>query len=82
MQTMFLQMKSIAKKLKGKKFEVVRTDLEAPVPEHSIELWRKRGLQPHEKGIAEVRFKGNDKTYIYPLFFEARQPESLELSKS
>ncbi len=75
-QTMFLQMKWIAKRLKGKKFEVVQTDLAAPVPQKSLELWRKRGLKPCDKGIAQVKFEGKDTIYIYPLFFETEQPNS------
>lgn len=71
MQTMFLKMKGIVKKLKGE-FSVVRTDLEAPVPEWSIELWQKRGLQPVKTGIAEVKFEGKEKIYVFPLFFEMK----------
>ncbi len=75
MQTMFLKIEAITKKLKGKEFTVVRTDLNAPVPENSIELWQRRGFKPCKTGIAEVKFAGNELIYLYPLFFETKDPD-------
>lgn len=71
---MFLKIKNITRKLKGV-FAIVRTDLEAPVPEWSIELWQKRGFQPVKTGIAEVKFEGKEKIYVFPLFFETKEPD-------
>ncbi len=72
MQTMFLQVKSITERLEKRKnkFEVVKTDLNEKVPEDSMHLWTKRGLKPVAQGTAYVRFEGNDKVYVYPLFFD------------
>ncbi len=72
MQTMFLNVKSIARKLKQSKnrFQVVKTDLNESVPEQSLSLWQQRGLKPFSQGTAHIKFEGKDKVYVYPLFFE------------
>ncbi len=75
MQMLFFKIKAIAERMgrKGKKFEIIRTNLEEPVPEFSLQLWHKRGFKPVPTGTAYVRFEGTDKEYVFPLFFELKE---------
>ncbi len=78
MQLLFCKVESIAKRLgkNGQKFEIVRTSLDEPVPESSLQLWHKRGFNPVPTGTAYVRFAGTDKEFVFPLFFELREKKS------
>jgi hypothetical protein len=76
MQMLFIKIEAIAKHMgrkKGTKFEIIRTNLEEPVPEFSLQLWHKRGFKPVPIGTAYVRFEGTDKEYTFPLFFELKE---------
>lgn len=54
--------------LKGKQYSY-RIDANIPVPNESLELWRKRGYEPSAIGTAYVKFDGKDKEYSYPAYF-------------
>jgi hypothetical protein len=75
MQVLFFKIEAIVKRMgrKGTKFEIIRTNLEEPVPEFSLQLWHKRGFKPVPTGTAYVRFEGTDKEYVFPLFFEPKE---------
>jgi hypothetical protein len=75
MQVLFFKIEAIVKRMgrKGTKFEIIRTNLEEPVPEFSLQLWHKRGFKPVPIGTAYVRFEGTDKEYTFPLFFEPKE---------
>jgi hypothetical protein len=66
---MFLRLKSMLKHFKNKKYAVVGTDIEKPVSKESIAIWKSRNMTPYEKGIAYVKYEGNERVYDYPLFF-------------
>ena len=62
-------MEKIYKHFKDKKYAVINTDTEKPVSRRSMNLWKRRNMIPYEKGIAYVKYEGNEKVYDYPLFF-------------
>ena len=38
------------------------------VPEHSLQLWKKRGYDPAALGIAVVTFEGDVREFTYPAY--------------
>ncbi len=43
-----------------------------PVPDRSLQLWKKRGYNAHKVGIIHVRYEMDGKStkkYIFPLYF-------------
>ncbi len=59
-------MKQIAKG----KGQIVRVETDTNVSSESLELWRKRGFKPQDKGIAVVTYLPKPKEYSYPLMWE------------
>jgi hypothetical protein len=35
-------------------------------------LWKQRGFDPIDTGVANVVYPGNDKKYIFPAFFKVK----------
>ncbi len=64
------KLKKIISKIARNKGEIVRVDMDRSVSPDSLELWRKRGFQPSDKGIAVVKYPTGDKEYFYPLLWE------------
>jgi hypothetical protein len=75
MNVLFLKVEAIKQDMdkSGKKYEIIKTDLDKPVARRSLDLWKSRGFYPAEKGIAYVRFEGKEKVYQYPLFFDVQE---------
>lgn len=55
-------------KLKDKTFTYT-VKPKVAVPEHSLQLWKKRGYDPAALGIAVVTFEGDMREFTYPAYF-------------
>lgn len=56
-------------------FESIVIKENEPVPDQVFDLWIKRRFYPSRMGIAIVRFPGNPKEFVYPLYFHV--PETI-----
>jgi hypothetical protein len=46
---------------------------DVPVPANVLNLWKQRGFEPIDTGVANVVYPGNDKKYVFPAFFKVNE---------